>query len=110
TLIRGDDPGRLLSSPWFAEQLPMPDSALWWPARAVMGTLPWTPLAAAGCLGLFGGTVLSLAEPFTRGLAATAGTASSPKRRATTTLPRFHTGTRYALVRKELRLVFRDPW
>jgi ABC-2 type transport system permease protein len=99
---------------WLAQagRLPELDSAVWWPARAVLGSLPESPLAALACAGAFAFTIVRLAGPFTHGLVLTADAApplraaKSRRRRAR----RWLTGPLWVLARKELLLTLRDPW
>ncbi|MET0385416.1 MAG: hypothetical protein ABW321_05630 [Polyangiales bacterium] len=102
---RSDD---FLASDWLLERLPPEQSLLWLPAKIAMGSF-WTPLAALGSIGLFFWSVRRLSGPFIAGLALTAGSAARPRARRVD-LPRFRSGVRAALIRKELRVALRDPW
>lgn len=102
---RSDD---FLASDWLLERLPPESHPVWLPARVALGSV-WTPLAAAGCLGLFFWSVRRLSGPFIAGLALTAGSGARPRPRRAA-LPRFSAGVRTALIRKELRVALRDPW
>jgi ABC-2 type transport system permease protein len=89
--------------------LPGPSSAVWLPARIVMGMSAWSPLIAAVCVACFVLSVRVLAGPFITGLTTTTE-AEVRKPRSSARLPRFRSGIRRALVRKELRVALRDPW
>jgi ABC-2 type transport system permease protein len=95
-------------------RLPDVDSPVWWPARAVLGSLPESPLAALACVAAFAFTLARLSGPFTHGLVLTADaspqlTAAEPRRRRRRPR-RWLTGPLWVLARKELVLTLRDPW
>ena len=94
-------------------RLPDVDSSVWWPARAVLGSWPESPLAALACVGVFAFTLVRLSGPFTHGLVLTADaspqlTAAEPRRPRRPR--RWLTGPLWVLARKELLLTWRDPW
>jgi len=84
-------------------------SPLWLPGRALLGD----PLAAAiiGVLALlaFGLTVTLTHRSFARGLQMAAGSTGSAKRPAGALRFRFGAGVATTLIRKEWRLILRDP-
>ncbi|MGZ3279291.1 MAG: hypothetical protein ACXU82_20135 [Caulobacteraceae bacterium] len=88
-----------------------PGSPLSWPARAVMGDL--MPLAAitAGSAALFALVVSSLGRRFAFDASIAAGVDASPGKPTgrKVSLRGFQGGLRRALIRKELRLLLRDP-
>jgi ABC-2 type transport system permease protein len=87
-----------------------PDSAVWWPALAVMqGFLPTIAFAGA-CAALFACTVRALVGSFIRASIASAGISVGKRRRRPGGVLRFHGSTRLILILKELRLIGRDPW
>jgi ABC-2 type transport system permease protein len=89
--------------------LPDAHSALWLPARIVMGKSAWSPIVGLACLAIFIVSVRLLAEPFSSGLTTTVQ-ADVPRARSSARLPQFGAGLRGALIRKELRVALRDPW
>src|SRR5205085_12519098 len=92
------------------ERAPGPDSLLWLPARAFTGDP--LPLAAIMLLsiGLFAWTVFGLADRFIASAVAAGDIGSSTAKTRRSRARRFHTGIVSVMRRKELRLLFRDPW
>jgi ABC-2 type transport system permease protein len=89
---------------------PAADSAFWTPALAMMsGFLPTLAIAAA-CGAIFLLTTRQLAESYIRASIASAGISTGKRARSPGTALRFHSNARWILVRKELRLIVRDPW
>jgi ABC-2 type transport system permease protein len=87
-----------------------PDSILWAPGLAVMnGVLPTLALAAA-CGAIFWLTTRQLAGSFIRASIASAGISAGGRPRSPNSAFRFHDNARWVLIRKELRLIARDPW
>lgn len=87
---------------------PSPESLFWWPARAATGD-PVAALAfVLGCAVLFAGTLAACLRRLAGAAYATGGLAVAP----VTTKPKaFATGSPgLALMRKEWRLLVRDPW
>ena len=92
-----------LRSGWFA-----PSSPLAWPLRAALGA-PGPLLGLAGLSGaLFLGVVEVAGTRFSVLASAAAGTPARRGRNRRT--PPFRIGLRCVLIRKELRLIARDPW
>ena len=89
--------------------LPAAGSALWLPARIAIGTSPWSPVLALLCVATFVASVRLLAAPFSEALTLSAH-ADVRRARSSAELPRFGSGARAALIRKELRVALRDPW
>lgn len=89
--------------------LPGAHSALWLPARLAMGASPWSPVMALLCVATFVTSVRLLAAPFISGLTLAAH-ADVRRPRKNAALPRFGSGARRALIKKELRVALRDPW
>ena len=92
----------LLNSPWLA-----PDSLLWWPVRAFFGDpLPLAVMLIAGTT-VFVVVVGATSKAFVAG---TQQPVTSRARRVTTTATaRFERGLVRNVLRKELRLITRDP-
>jgi ABC-2 type transport system permease protein len=89
-----------------------PDAPLAWPARALFGDL--LPLVAfvGGSALLFAGVVWGLGRRFAANASLAAGVGSGPARPSVVGKPRrsaFEGGPFAALMRKELRLLVRDP-
>ena len=105
---RGRTPASRLSAA--TEHAPSVDSALWAPAFAVTnGFLPTLAIAAA-CGAIFLLTTRQLADSFIRASIASAGVSVGKRGRSPHAALRFHGNTRWILIRKELRLIARDPW
>ncbi len=89
---------------------PDSDSAIWWPARAVLGN----PAALAALLGLsivVMAAVIRLFAPRFGRLALAAATASYSTKRRSRRQSHFHNSSpAQALRRKEWTLLLRDPW
>jgi len=80
-----------------------------WPLRALLGEpLPLLTAVAVGA-GIFWGASLLLGPRFAADAAAAAGAGRGVSRRAPTTIRPFAVGAYAATVRKELRLLLRDP-
>ena len=91
-------------------QAPPPDSPLWAPGFALMdGFLPTLALAAA-CGAIFWLTTRHLASSFIRASIGSAGISAGKRARSPNANLRFHGNARWVLIRKELRLIARDPW
>jgi ABC-2 type transport system permease protein len=93
-----------------ATYAPPMDSALWTPALAVMnGFLPTLAIAAA-CGAILWVTTRQLGGSFIRASIASAGVSAGKRARSPGATLRFHGNARWILIRKELRLIARDPW
>lgn len=89
-----------------------PTSPLSWPARALLGELLPLAIFAGGSALLFAVVVWSLGGRFASNASLAAGVNSGPARPAATGRPNrrgFEGGPNWALMRKELRLLVRDP-
>jgi len=104
----GESEGILVRAAKSSETIGM-DSLIWLPGRALLGD----PLAAAtvGVVALlaFALTVTLTHRSFTRGLQLAAGVAKTSKRPPGALRFRFHQGLASTLIRKEWRLILRDP-
>ena len=88
---------------------PAADSLIWWPARAALGDVEALLLLLAGGLLLLGVVMATFSARFAD-TAARASTATIITRRGSRTRA-FRSGSRQqALRRKELMLLYRDPW
>jgi ABC-2 type transport system permease protein len=93
-----------------ATHAPSVDSALWVPALAVMnGFLPTLAIAAT-CGAIFLLTTRRLADGFIRASVASAGVSANKRARSPGAALQFSSHARWVLIRKELRLIARDPW
>jgi ABC-2 type transport system permease protein len=86
------------------------ESALWTPALAVMeGFVPTLALATV-CAAIFALTTRQLAGSFIRASIASASISLGKRARTSSAALRFSGNTHVILIRKELRLIARDPW
>jgi ABC-2 type transport system permease protein len=99
----------LLTSAPIVAIAPDAGSAMWWPARALLGDAKALAVVAAASLVLLGASILLVAPRFARCAIAASGiseTRRKQRRRAT-----FRTASPLAtLRRKEWALLWRDPW
>lgn len=87
--------------------VPGVDSALWIPARAVMGSPVWTPIAVLLCAGMLVTSIAVLAPRFGEAFARTS--LVTTRRGRDGAPPRLRTHRLLALVRKDLRVALRNP-
>ena len=93
-----------------ATHMPPVDSAFWTLSLAVLeGVVPTLTLVAI-CVVIFALTTHLLAGGFIRASVVSAGVSVGKRARNPGTTLRFHGNTRWVVMRKELRLIARDPW
>jgi ABC-2 type transport system permease protein len=99
----------ILTSDTLAPFAPGLESALWWPARAVLGDQQALVTLLAGGLVLLGGVMAMLSPRFADTARQVSANAAPEQQRLRATA--FRSGTRQqALRRKEFVLLRRDPW
>src|SRR3954452_15662107 len=99
----------VLTSDTLAAFAPGLESALWWPARAVLGDQQALLTLLAGGLVLLGGVMAMLSPRFADTARQVSANAAPEQQRLRATA--FRSGTRQqALRRKEFVLLRRDPW
>jgi ABC-2 type transport system permease protein len=88
-----------------------PGSPLSWPARAVLGHPVPLVVIAGGSATLFAAVVAGLGQRFAANASVAAGVSASPARSSgrRVSIRGFEGGLNAALMRKELRLLLRDP-
>jgi ABC-2 type transport system permease protein len=93
------------------DYVPPESHPFWWPARIAMGESALGSIATLlGLIGIFALSMSVSARGFIADLAS-AGSATAPtKRKPRPELRPFRTDPRFNLIRKELRLLVRDPW
>ena len=100
----------LLSSDAFIALAPGPDSALWWPARAVLGDPLALAVVLAASLALLAASIIVLSPQFADHAMAAAGIANTRARAPRSRLAFRRRSARRTLRRKEWMLLARDPW
>lgn len=99
----------VLQSQWLIAHAPALDSALWWPARALLGNVGAFAAVVAASLILLGVAILVFSPRFGDHVLAAAGVAQGAVRqRATKSFRRRSAAS--ALRHKEWALLKRDPW
>jgi ABC-2 type transport system permease protein len=93
-----------------ATHAPPLDSALFTPALAVLDGVVPTLAFATICMAIFALTTQQLAGSFIRASIASASISTGKRARKPASALRFHGSTRWVVMRKELRLIARDPW
>ena len=86
------------------------DSALFTPAHAILGGVVPTLAFAAICAAIFALTTQQLAGSFIRASIVSASISTGKRARKPRDALRFHASSRWIVMRKELRLIARDPW
>ncbi len=89
---------------------PGPESAFWWPARAIMGDMPALLGVLAGSIMLFAATVAFFSGRFAEHAMAAAGIGFAPAGGRPPSGPFRPTTPARILRRKEWTLLKRDPW